>query len=453
MEVRVVNLVAFIDDDDDLRAANAESLELAGFEVLPFPSAQSALSAVGADFPGVVVTDIRMPGLDGLSLFQRLHAMDPDLPVIVITGHGDIEQAVSMLRDGAYDFIAKPFSSERLASSVSRAMEKRSLVLENRRLREDAERAQAGWPIIGMTPIMEALRARLRQLAQADVDTLIEGEMGVGKELAARALHVWGPRRDRRFVAVSCAALPAAHIESELFGHELGAFSGAARARVGLIEHADRGTLFLDDVDALPAASQAKLLRVLAEREVTRIGANEARQVDVKFIAATSLDLASAVGAGHIRADLFHRLDIGRLRVPALRERRNDIPLLFAHFVSSAADRRRIEPPPVDDQTRQHLATHDWPGNVRELANYAERFVLGLAPTLESAAQDLDMRSQVERFEADLIERTLAMSNGRVSEAVERLQIPRKTFYDKVRKHGIDLDRIRRAARAPEPGY
>lgn len=447
-----MNLVAFIDDDEDLRQANTESLELAGFDPLPFASAQKAVNAIGADFPGVVVTDIRMPGMDGLTLFQRLHATDPDLPVIVITGHGDVEQAVSMLRDGAYDFIAKPFSSERLASSVARAMEKRRLVLENRRLREEAQKAQAAWPLIGMSPVMEALRTRLKQIALADVDTLIEGEMGVGKELAARALHVWGPRRDRRFVAVSCAALPAEHIESELFGHELGAFNGALRARVGLIEHADRGTLFLDDVDALPAASQAKLLRVLAEREVTRLGANEARQVDVKFVAATTLDLTVALDTGAIRPDLFHRLDIGRLRVPPLRERSGDIPLLFSHFVSSAADRRRTEPPVLDDLTRQHLATHDWPGNVRELANFAERFVLGLDPRhLTHPAAGRDLKSQVERFEAELIERALILSNGRVTDALERLQIPRKTFYDKVQKHNIDLDQIRRAASSPEP--
>lgn len=446
-----MNLVAFIDDDADFRSANTESLELAGFEPLPFASAQKAVRAIGADFPGVVVTDIRMPGMDGLGLFQKLHDIDPDLPVIVITGHGDIDQAVSMLRNGAYDFIAKPFASERLANSVSRAMEKRRLVLENRRLREEAQRAQSAWPIIGATPAMETLRARLRQIAEADVDTLIEGEMGVGKELAARALHVWGPRRDRRFVAVSCAALPAELIESELFGHELGAFNGAVRARVGLIEYADRGTLFLDDVDALPAASQAKLLRVLSEREVTRLGANEARQVDVRFVAATTLDLTTALENGAIRPDLFHRLDIGRLRVPPLRERTGDIPLLFSHFVSSAADRRRIDPPAIDEQTRQYLSTYDWPGNVRELANFAERFVLGLDPQQAiHSADGMNLKSQVERFEADLIERALTLSAGRVTDALERLQIPRKTFYDKVQKHNIDLDGFRRRSHSTE---
>lgn len=449
-----MNLVAFIDDDDNFRNANIESLGLAGFEPLPYASAQKAMLEIGTGFQGVVVTDIRMPGVDGLTFFQRLHATDPDLPVILITGHGDIDQAVSLLKAGAYDFIAKPFSSERLANSVSRALEKRRLVLENRELREEALKAQAAWPIIGASPVMEDLRSRLKQIALADVDTLIEGEMGVGKELAARALHAWGPRRDRRFVAVSCAALPAEHIESELFGHELGAFNGALRARVGLIEYADRGTLFLDDVDALPAASQAKLLRVLAEREVTRLGTNETRPINVKFVAATTMDLPNAIDTGAIRPDLFHRLDIGRIRVPPLRERTGDIPLLFSHFVSAAADRRRTEPPSLDDQTRQYLAVHDWPGNVRELANYAERFVLGLDPqNTAQQSQPIDLKSQVERFEAEMIERALILSNGRVTGALERLQLPRKTFYDKVQKHGIDLGQFRRSSGPMEPGY
>lgn len=446
-----MNLVAFIDDDDDFRKANIEGLELAGFEPIAYASAQRAVLEIGPDFGGIVVTDIRMPGMDGLTFFQRLQAIDPDLPVILITGHGDIDQAVSMLKSGAYDFIAKPFSSERLAASVSRALEKRRLVLENRGFREEALKAQAAWPIIGASHVMTDLRSRLKQIAEADVDTLIEGEMGVGKELAARALHALGPRRDHRFVTVSCAALPAKNIESELFGHELGAFNGAVRTRVGLIEYADRGTLFLDDVDALPPASQARLLRVVAEREVTRLGTNETRPINVRFVAATTLGLTQALDTGAIRPDLFHRLDIGRIRVPPLRERTGDIPLLFAHFVAAAADRRRIEPPPMDDQTRQHLAVHDWPGNVRELANYAERFVLGLGPQdPASGTKPLDLKSQVDQFEAEVIEQALTASKGRVKEALERLQLPRKTFYDKVQKHGIDLDRYRRTSGAME---
>lgn len=224
-----VNQVAFIDDDEALREANIQALRLAGFEVLAFASAETALAALPDGFAGVVVSDIRMPRMDGRQLFVRLKARDEDLPVILITGHADVSEAVEAMRDGVYDFVAKPYAPDRLVSSVRRALEKRRLVLENRQLRTIADEARDDWPLIGQTPVMERLRATLRQLASADIDVLLEGETGVGKELAARALHAWGRRRDREFVAVDCAALPVQALDSELFGHELGAFNGAVR--------------------------------------------------------------------------------------------------------------------------------------------------------------------------------------------------------------------------------
>lgn len=231
-----VNQVAFIDDDDILRDANVQTLQLAGFEVAAFASAEAALAALSERFAGVVVSDIRMPRMDGRQLFRRLQEQDPDLPVLLITGHADVTEAVEAMHDGVYDFVAKPYAPERLVSSIRRAMEKRRLVLENRELRRLSVEAQGDWPLIGQTAVMERLRATLRQLANADVDVLLEGETGVGKELAARALHAWGRRRDREFVAVDCAALPAQALDSELFGHELGAFSGAMRQRAGRIQ-------------------------------------------------------------------------------------------------------------------------------------------------------------------------------------------------------------------------
>ena len=264
-----VNQVAFIDDDDDLRAANVQALQLAGFEVLAFASAEAALKALSHDFPGAVVSDIRMPRMDGRQLFRKLKEEDPDLPVILVTGHADVAEAVEAMHEGAYDFVAKPYAAERLVASIRRALEKRRLVLDNRRLRAAADNAQSGWPLIGQTPVMERLRATLRQLADADVDVLLEGETGVGKELAARSLHNLGRRRNREFVAVDCAALPADTLESELFGHELGAFNGAVRQRVGRIQQADRGTLFLDEIETLTPVAQGKFLRVLEEREIT----------------------------------------------------------------------------------------------------------------------------------------------------------------------------------------
>jgi two-component system C4-dicarboxylate transport response regulator DctD len=441
-----VNQVAFIDDDDVLRDANAQTLQLAGFEVLAFASAEAALAALPPSFPGVVVSDIRMPGMDGRQLFRRLKDQDADLPVILITGHADVTEAVEAMHDGVYDFVAKPYAPERLVSSVRRAMEKRRLVLENRALRAMAAQAQSDWPLIGQTPVMERLRTTLRQLAGADVDVLLEGETGVGKELAARALHNWGRRRDREFVAVDCAALPAGALDSELFGHELGAFSGAVRQRVGRVQQADRGTLFLDEIETLAPEAQGKFLRVLEEREVTPLGSNRPHTLDLRVIAAAKSDLAEAVAAGTFREDLFHRLDVVRIRIPPLRERREDVPLLFAHFLARACERLDGPQPVVDDKVRWRLHNHDWPGNVRELGHYAQRVALGLADQTDASRPDelSPLPERIATYEAHLMEEALAGCGGDVRATLEVLRIPRKTFYDKVERHGLDLDKYRR---------
>lgn len=440
-----VNQVAFIDDDEALREANIQALRLAGFEVLAFASAEAALAALPDGFAGVVVSDIRMPRMDGRQLFVRLKARDEDLPVILITGHADVSEAVEAMRDGVYDFVAKPYAPDRLVSSVRRALEKRRLVLENRQLRTIADEARDDWPLIGQTPVMERLRATLRQLASADVDVLLEGETGVGKELAARALHAWGRRRDREFVAVDCAALPVQALDSELFGHELGAFNGAVRQRVGRIQQADRGTLFLDEIETLAPDAQGKFLRVLEEREITPLGSNRAHTLDLRVVAAAKGDLAEAVAAGTFRQDLFHRLDVVRIRIPPLRERREDVPLLFAHFLARACERLNGPQPSIDDRVRWRLHNHDWPGNVRELGHYAQRVALGLAdPAPPSIAEQPSLPERVATYEARVIEEVLAGCGGDVRSALKVLRIPRKTFYDKVARHGLDLDKHRR---------
>ncbi len=440
-----VNQVAFIDDDDVLRDANVQTLQLAGFEVAAFASAETALAALSDRFAGVVVSDIRMPRMDGRQLFRRLQEQDPDLPVILITGHADVTEAVEAMHDGVYDFVAKPYAPERLVSSIRRAIEKRRLVLENRELRRLSVEAQGDWPLIGQTPAMERLRATLRQLANADVDVLLEGETGVGKELAARALHAWGRRRDREFVAVDCAALPAQALDSELFGHELGAFSGALRQRAGRIQQADRGTLFLDEIETLAPEAQGKFLRVLEEREITPLGASRAQTLDLRVIAAAKGDLGEAVAAGTFRQDLFHRLDVVRVRIPPLRERREDVPLLFAHFLARACERLNGPQPEISDQVRWRLHDHDWPGNVRELSHYAQRVALGLADRVAEVEPGglAPLPARVATYEARLIEEALAGAEGDVRKALEVLGIPRKTFYDKVERHGIDLARHR----------
>jgi two-component system C4-dicarboxylate transport response regulator DctD len=442
-------VVAFVDDDDDLRSANVQMLQLAGYEVAPFPSAEMALRNIDASFPGVVVTDIRMPLMDGHQFFRRLHEIDPDLPVILITGHGDIAEAVAAMQTGAYDFVPKPYAAERITQSVARALEKRHLVLANRHLLALAARGEGASPLIGESPLMARLRDTVRQVADADVDVLIEGETGVGKEVVARALHASSRRRQHPFVAVNCAALPEGMIESELFGHESGAFNGAMRRRVGRIEASDRGTLFLDEIESMPPAAQGKLLRVLEEREVAPLGTNEVRPVNLRVLAASKIDLGDAAQRGSFRADLFYRLNAMRIRVPSLRERREDIPLLFGHFLLGAARRARREPPTLTDAMRRRLLEDDWPGNVRELSHFAERVALGLedrnvaAPAAETGEQSLNHR--VDAFESHLIQETLTGVHGDVRAALELLKIPRKTFYDKLRRHGIAIDAYRGA--------
>ncbi|NEH97262.1 sigma-54 dependent transcriptional regulator [Rhizobium johnstonii] len=440
MEMRTP--VALIDDDKDLRRATAQTLELAGFSVSAYDGAKAALADLPADFAGPIVTDIRMPEIDGLQLFATLQGMDADLPVILMTGHGDIPMAVQAIQDGAYDFIAKPFAADRLVQSVRRASEKRRLVLENRMLRKAAEDAQENLPLIGQTPVMENLRNILRHIADTDVDVLVAGETGSGKEVVAQLLHQWSHRRRGNFVALNCGALPETVIESELFGHETGAFTGAQKRRTGRIEHASGGTLFLDEIESMPAATQVKMLRVLEMREITPLGTNEVRPVDLRVVAAAKIDLGDPSVRGDFREDLYYRLNVVTISIPPLRERRDDIPLLFSHFAARAAERFRRDVPPLSPDVRRHLASHTWPGNVRELSHYAERVVLGVegggTAAVPSQPTDATLPERLERYEAEIIRDALSANDGDVRRTIEALGIPRKTFYDKLQRHGIN---------------
>lgn len=435
--------VVFVDDDDAFREAHVQSLMLAGLEPLAFADAPSALETLSRDFPGVVVTDIRMPGMDGLQFFRRLRAIDPEIPVILVTGHGDVPMAVAALRDGAWDFLAKPFSGELLIGSIRRALHARGLTLDNRQLREAAERAGDGDPLVGETPVMERLRRSIRQLADADVDVMIEGETGTGKELVARLLHRWGGRKAAPFVAVNCGALPATLAESELFGHRDGVVPGARLSRTGRIEAANHGTLFLDELDLLPDTAQAGMLRVIEERELLPLGADEPQHLDIRIVAAAKESLGRETAAGRFRADLYHRLAVVCLQLPPLRERRADIPLLFAHFQREASLRYDRPVPVMDDAVRRHLAQHDWPGNVRELENFAQRLVLAVEEDRSHIVPDLPLPERVHRFEAEEIRQTVAQHEGDVRAVIEALSIPRKTFYDKIARYGIVIDDYR----------
>ena len=437
MEFARPTAVALIEDDADFRQALVERLTLEGYDVRAFPAAEPALKAIDADFPGVVVTDLRMPGLDGRQLLSRLQALDPALPVIMITGHGDIADAVAAMHDGAYDFVAKPFPFERLQDSLNRALEKRGLVLENRRLLAMASDGGQELPLAGSSRAITALRTTIAQIADARMDVLIEGETGTGKEAVARALHNGGRRRLAPFVAVNCGALPDGLIESELFGHELGAFAGALRRRVGHVERAHNGSLFLDEVESMPLAVQVKMLRVLEEREVHPIGANEPRALDLRILASSKIDLGEAARTGAFREDLYYRLNVVRLRVPPLRERREDIPVLFAHFLRRAADRHGIEPPNVSDGVRRRLLEADWPGNIRELAHFAERVALSLDETARPADAGLSLPERLNRFEADLLRDALQAHRGDITAVLAEMRVPRKTLYDKLQRHGL----------------
>ncbi|APR53009.1 sigma-54-dependent Fis family transcriptional regulator [Sphingomonas koreensis] len=427
----------FVDDDAALREANVQTLELAGLAVRPFASAQAALGAITPDFAGAVITDIRMPGMDGMQFFERIRAIDPEIPVILITGHGDVPMAVRALQDGAFDFLAKPFAAGHLAASASKALAARGLVLDNRRLRADtATRTES--PLIGDSPAMVRLRETIAQVARADIDVLIEGETGTGKELVAAMLHRGSPRSARPFVAVSCAALPEAHAEIELLGHAADAVPGARFARTGRIEASSRGTLFLDDIDGMPLAVQSRLLRVIEEREVLPLGEERPIPLDLRVIASVKPGLDALIERGEFRRDLYFRLNVVRLSLPPLRERRADIPLLFAAFVQEASAQAGRSDFRITDTIRRHLIGHDWPGNVRELRNFAFSAALGLTePGIwESEAQE-GLVQRVRSYEEMLLREALQAANGRVDRALQLLRLPRKTLYDKMKRAGI----------------
>ncbi|WP_313059409.1 sigma-54-dependent transcriptional regulator [Agrobacterium cavarae] len=442
----VMGTVYLVDDDSQLRKAMRQTLELEGMTVMPFPKAELALDALEENFDGVIVTDVRMPGMDGLQFFEHVRKIDADLPVILITGHGDVPMAVSALQNGAYDFIAKPFPAERMVESVRRALEKRRLVMENRALKQAADQSIDDMPLLGQTPAMERLRNTLRHIADTDVDVLVAGETGSGKEVVATALHRWSKKRSHgNFVALNCGALPETVIESELFGHEAGAFTGAQKKRIGRIEYSSGGTLFLDEIESMPPALQVKMLRVLEMREVSPVGSNEERSVDIRVVAAAKVDLGDPEQRKDFREDLYYRLNVVTLSIPPLRERRADIPLLFSHFVSKASSRFGMPVPQIGASVSRFLNEHQWPGNVRELGHFAERVVLGLEggqPQISSPAAissgSWTLSERMDRQEADIIRETLEKHQGDVTETIAALGIARKTFYDKLQRHNIN---------------
>ncbi|MFV0925044.1 sigma-54-dependent transcriptional regulator [Pseudomonas palmensis] len=436
----MLNAVIVVDDEASIRTAVQQWLSLAGFEVQLFERAEACLAQLPEHFPGVILSDVRMPGMGGLQLLEQLQGRDADLPVILLTGHGDVPMAVEAMRNGAYDFLEKPFSPDSLLGSLRRALEKRQLVLENRRLHEQADlKVRLENTLLGMSPGLQQLRRQVLDLAGLPVNVLIRGETGSGKERVARCLHDFGPRADKPFVALNCAAIPEQLFEAELFGHESGAFTGAQGKRIGKLEYANGGTLFLDEIESMPLAQQAKLLRVIQEHKLERLGANQSISVDLRIIAATKPDLLLEARAGRFREDLAYRLNVAELRLAPLRERREDIPLLFAHFARAAAERLGRSAADPSGAQLSRLLSHDWPGNVRELANAAERHALGLddAQSAAVAHTGQSLAAQQEAFEAQCLRAALSRHQGDIKAVLEELQLPRRTLNEKMQRHAL----------------
>ena len=435
--------VLIIEDDPDVRLGCEQALQLEGISTAGVASAEEAEALVSADFPGIVVSDIRLPRMDGLSFQRKLAGIDSELPVVLITGHGDVSMAVQAMKDGAYDFIQKPFPPEQLVDVVRRAIEKRRLVLEVRQLRARLDgQDKVDARLIGQSAGMTRVRSLITSLANSAADVLIHGETGTGKELVARCLHEASPRCRGNYVAINCGGLPDTLFESEIFGHEAGAYTGAGKKRIGRIEYASGGTLFLDEIESMPMAMQIKLLRVLQERTLERLGSNTPIPIDCRVVAATKVDLRALAERGQFRADLYYRLSVATIMLPPLRERLDDIPLLFQHFLLQAAARHDRPVPPVDTARLQQLMGYAWPGNVRELRNVADRCVLGIefgAPPFgeEIQEQSRPLPDAVEAFERALIAEAMQRHPASLSRCAEALGIAKTTLHDKIRKYGL----------------
>jgi two-component system, NtrC family, C4-dicarboxylate transport response regulator DctD len=438
--------VLVVEDDPAVLLGTQQALQLADFDVEPFADAESALTSVVPDVPAIIICDVKLPGLDGLGLLAKAQSIDRDLAVILITGHGDVAMAVNAMRLGAYDFVEKPFPPGRLVEMARRAAENRRLILQVRALRAQlADQCGLESSILGSSPGIRRVRQFVLDLAGPPANVLIQGETGTGKELVARSMHQHSPRSSKPFVAINCGCVPEQLFESEMFGYEPGAFTDASHRRIGKIQHASGGTLFLDEIESMPAALQVKLLRVLQEQKVERLGSNELIPVDVRIIAASKANLKELAESGHFRGDLLYRLNVAVVDIPPLRDRMEDIPLLFEHFVVDAARRHNRPMPVITVPQLKELMSHDWPGNVRELRNVADRFVLGLLDDSVSVLpgwrlQKVSLGDQINRFERVLIEGALAEHHGNASLVCRSLGIPKRTLYDKMRKLGLSTE-------------
>ena len=468
------NTVWIIDDDRSIRWVLEKALQKADMEVRTFESADGVLEALAGEEPDAIVSDIRMPGMDGITLLESIKKEYPDVPVIIMTAHSDLDSAVSAYHSGAFEYLPKPFDVTEAVDQVQRACR-----LHRERQVESGETADKGTEIIGEAPAMQEVFRAIGRLARSNITVLINGESGTGKELVAQALHRHSPRAQGPFIALNMAAIPHDLLESELFGHEKGAFTGAQGRRIGRFEQADGGTLFLDEIGDMPAELQTRLLRVLADGEFYRVGGHESVRVDVRIIAATHQNLERLVSEGRFREDLFHRLNVIRIHLPSLRERREDIPLLMEHFLKQAAVELGVECKVLLPETVELLQRFEWRGNVRQLENTARWLtVMGsgreihpddLPPELRQedmggagtgdwqeqfrawvrgalAGGQTDLLGQaLPVFESILIEMALEFTGGRRQEAAHLLGWGRNTLTRKIKELGLDQDSRREA--------
>ena len=459
--------VWIVDDDDSIRWVMEKAVTKAGFETRSFPSGTELPELLAKERPDVIVTDIRMPGLSGLELLDAIRQQVPEVPVIIMTAHSDLESAVASYQGGAFEYLPKPFDVDEAVTLIQRAIDHRAEEHE-----EVGEALTPASEIIGEAPAMQEVFRAIGRLANSHINVLIWGESGTGKELVARALHRHSPRAEQPFIAINTAAIPAELLESELFGHEKGAFTGAHSQRKGRFEQADGGTLFLDEIGDMPAQLQTRLLRVLSDNRFYRVGGHDQIEVNVRVVAATNQDLERRVAEGKFREDLFHRLNVIRIALPALRNRREDIPLLVQHFLKQTAAELDVEPKRLSDEAMEILCRFDWPGNVRQLENIC-RWITVMAPTQNVTVDDLpaelrepragqateaDWETRLQevvarklqqgesdildtlgsRFERILLQAALQHTHGRKQEAAKRLGWGRNTLTRKLKELGVE---------------
>lgn len=443
--------ILVIDDEQSIRDSLKMILEYEKFDVQFASDGESGLKAVDQFSPHLVLLDVKMPGIDGLEVLQRIRQRSADLPVVMISGHGTIETAVEATKRGAYDFLPKPLDRDKLLVTVRNALQAAKLAGDLQRLQEHVE---GGRKILGESPVIGEIMGVVARVAPTDARVLITGENGTGKELVARAIHGASKRADKTFVEVNCAAIPAELIESELFGHEKGSFTGATAQRIGKFEQADGGTLFLDEIGDMSLQAQAKVLRALEEQTLERVGGNKLIKVDVRVLAATNKDLAAEIKRGNFRNDLYHRLNVIPLHVPPLRERRGDVPILVRAFLEEVCVRNGMAKKTISDEAVKLLSLREWPGNVRELRNAVERLVI-LSPGSAIDVSLLDSRTEApgevnelfaqaltfqdfkDRAEAAFIKRQLELHRWNVSKTAEALDIQRSHLYTKMKRYGL----------------